>query len=145
MMQVQDRQSGEIISQVYNFVDAMQGVSALDVEKFCQSRGIIKNDGNLSAKEQETLNLVNGSSYLNTAHFNSDLLAQNKAEMIDNTEELTIVSLDPNTCDYKKHLISIFREMEDPFGTEIEGVLDYEQNPSDPTKPQKTLTLSAFK
>ena len=60
---------------------------------------------------------------------------QNREEMIQNTEELTIVKLDPNACDYKKHLISIFRDMEDPFGTEIEGVLDYEQNPSDPTKP----------
>jgi hypothetical protein len=45
------------------------------------------------------------------------------------------VSLEAATCDYKKHLIQIFRQMEDPFATEIEGVLDYEQNPSDPTKP----------
>jgi len=57
---------------------------------------------------------------------------------------LTIVKLDPNACDYKRHVIEIFRLMEDPFGTEIEGVLDYEQNPSDPTHPQKTLTVSKF-
>ena len=135
MMQVQDKQSGEIISQVYNFVDAMGGTSPQDVDKFCQSRGIIKSDGKLSAKEQETLNLVNGSSYLNTAHFNSEVMEENREQMVSNTEELTIVKLDPNTCDYKKHIISIYRNMEDPFGIEIEGVLDYEQNPSDPSKP----------
>ena len=72
---------------------------------------------------------------MNTAHFNSEVMEENREQMVSNTEELTIVKLDPNTCDYKKHLISIYRNMEDPFGTEIEGVLDYEQNPSDPTKP----------
>ena len=55
--------------------------------------------------------------------------------MEQNTEELVTVKLDANKCDYKKHLLEIYREMEDPFGTEIEGVLDYEQNPSDPSKP----------
>ena len=136
MMQVQDRQTGEIVCQVFNFVDSMGGKTSLeDVEKFCQVRGILKAESKFSEKEQETSTLVNGSSYLNTAHFNGDIMDQNREEMIQNTEELTIVKLDPNACDYKKHLISIFRDMEDPFGTEINGVLDYEQNPSDPTKP----------
>jgi hypothetical protein len=62
-------------------------------------------------------------------------MEENIQDMVQNTEELTIVKLEANTCDYKKNLISIFRDMEDPFGTEILGVLDYEQNPSDPTKP----------
>ena len=55
--------------------------------------------------------------------------------MLQNTQDLEIVKLDANTCAYKKNLLEIYRQMEDPFGTEIEGVLDYEQNPSDPTKP----------
>ena len=114
-----------------------------DVEKFLQVRGIVKN-GVFSQKEQETSYLVNNSSFLNTNHFNSEIMEQKREDMVQNTEELTIVKLDPNTCQYKKHLIEIFRAMEDPFGTELEGVLEYEQNPSDPTKPQKTMSLSKF-
>ena len=106
----------------------------VEVEKFCESRGILKPSSSLGPKEQESLHLVTNSSYLHTSYFNSDLMASNKEEMLSNTENLTIVNLEAG-CDYKKHLISIFREMEDPFATEIEGVLDYEQNPSDPTQP----------
>jgi hypothetical protein len=81
---------------------------------------------------------------MNADHFSSEQMNKCKDEMEQNTEELTIITLDPNRCDYKKHIIQIFREMEDPFGTEIEGVLDYEQNPSDPAHPQKTLQVSKF-
>jgi hypothetical protein len=74
----------------------------------------------------ETYNIVNNSSFLNTGHFNAELMVKNREEMLQNTEELTIVNLDPNTCQYKQHIIQIFRQMEDPYNTEIEGVMDYE-------------------
>lgn len=89
----------------------------------------------LTPKELETYYIVNNSSFLNAGHFDPELMDQNREEMLQNTEELIHVKLEANGCDYKKHIIEIFRKMEDPFNTELEGVLDYEQNPSDPTHP----------
>jgi hypothetical protein len=63
----------------------------------------------LNPKDLEIYNIVNNSSFLNAAHFNPELMDQNRDEMLQNTEELTIVKLDPNACDYKKHIIQIFR------------------------------------
>ncbi len=107
-------------------------------------RGILQPTSKLTPKEMEIYDIVNNSSFLNTAHFNSDLMVSNREDMEQNTEELIVVKLDANACDYKKHIITIFRQMEDPYNTEIVGVMDYEQNPSDPTHPQKTLAVSKF-
>ena len=47
--------------------------------------------------------------------------------------------------EYKGSIIDVFKSIEDPFGIEIEnGVMDYEQNPSEPTKPQKTVQVSPY-
>ena len=65
-------------------------------------------------------------------------------ELVENTEELHEKLFDPNTIKYKSEILSAYREMVDPFGIEIQGNLDYEQNPSDPSNPQKTVILSPF-
>lgn len=64
MMFVEDRADpGIIVSQVFNFVDVMGGLSNLNVdvlEKFLINRGIIKPKENLKdTKDIETYNLVN--------------------------------------------------------------------------------------
>jgi len=65
---------------------------------------------------------------------------------MENTEKLQVVVFEvPETVNYKQHLLSIFKNIEDPFGTEIVGdVFDYEQNPSEPSQPTKTVKLSKF-
>ena len=46
---------------------------------------------------------------------------------------------------YKKEILDIYQKMMDPFAVEFKGeVFDYEQNPSDPQHPQKTVELAPF-
>ena len=69
------------------------------------------------------------------------------------------IELNPDTNPYKESLLNAFRKIEDPFGIEIlgqtgganftdtsqtSGFFDYEQNPAEPTKPQKKVEISQF-
>ena len=48
-------------------------------------------------------------------------------------------------AEYKACILDTFKQIEDPFGMEIVGgELNYEQNPSEPTKPQKTLQIATY-
>jgi len=78
-----------------------------------------------------------------SVYFQPDLIELNNEEMLRNTEKLEAVTFpEPDIVNYKKHLLDSFKDIEDPFNLEIEGILDYEQNPSDPSQPQKTATIT---
>ena len=63
-----------------------------------------------------------------------------------NNEERIEIVYEEDCCKYKEELMKAFRGMVDPFAVEFVGdVFDYEQNPAEPTKPTKTLTINPFK
>ena len=125
------------------------------LEKFLITRGILAPKEALKdPKDIEMYNLSNQSSFLNedkpldpkledSVYFQPDLVQLNNEEMLRNTEKLEAVTFpEPDIVNYKKHLLDAFKDIEDPFNLEIEGVFDYEQNPSDPSQPQKTATIT---
>ena len=72
MISVYERSSGDLVAQIFNFVDTCLGgeggidkLSADTVEKFLTIRGIIKSDVPIKdKKEKEAYTLINESSYL---------------------------------------------------------------------------------
>lgn len=111
------------------------------------ARGILKPNGSFTnQKDKEMYTLTNQSSFLNM-DVHKDLEVANKQlnlELFENTEELHEKIYDPNTIKYKNELLDAFRSMTDPFEIEIKGEFDYEQNPSDPQHPQKTVAITPF-
>ena len=66
-------------------------------------------------------------------------------ELKTNTEKKEEIVYDPNTIKYKDEILKAYRLMIDPFNVEIgEGPFDYEQNPAEPSKPTKTLTITKY-
>lgn len=69
MLQVQDKATGEIVTQILNFLDSLGGLTNMtvdSVEQFLQIRGIIKPSQPFSeAKHQEINYLTNESNFLN--------------------------------------------------------------------------------
>lgn len=112
------------------------------------SRGLLElQTKDLSKKDKETYELVNQSSFLNKA--DHEALAESdmalNQELIENTQETHLVEFDPATIKYKAELLAAYRGMSDPFAHEITGdIFDYEQNPSDPSHPQKTVGISPY-
>ena len=106
------------------------------VENFLILRGILKPTELIKEKkDKETLFLCNQSSYLNKQSYNDDTVQKLNEELILNTEELQPITLEGYNVNYKRILIDIFNDIQDPFQIEFEGETNYEQNPSDPSKP----------
>jgi len=112
------------------------------------TRGIIIPTENLKEpKDIEAYNLVNKGSFMNegqpidpkikdSVYFDEDLVDENMHRVIVDGATLEVVTFDdPGKVKYKNHLISLFRDIEDPFQQEFEGVMNYEQNPSNPSQP----------
>ena len=113
-------------------------------------------------KLQETYYLCNEGSFLNPINDKIDeaIIKLNMTELAEDYENKQLDHLDGtdesiqasnkrsgyegnSKFDYKKTILSVFKAIEDPYKIEIVGSeIDYEQNPSEPTKPQKTVEIS---
>jgi len=125
------------VAQVFNFVDVIGGLDALtpeSAESFLISRGIIKVD-KIDRTLRETYKLTNESSFFNSERLDGDLV-KDMNETIREMDTLEEVELDAATINYKSCILQAYRAIQDPFNTEIVSeAFDYEQNPSDPSKP----------
>lgn len=103
----------------------------------------------------ESYYLTNESNFMNEKNVDPDLVFQlNKELEEDEVNTLKIVELDPDTKPYKMALLNAFRDIEDPFGIEVQGqtggatfdldnadagddgsFFDYCPNPADPSRP----------
>ena len=112
-------------------------------ENFLISRGIIPVD-KIDRQLKETFKLTNESSFFNADRLDDELVEKLNTQ-IKEMNALEEVELDAATVNYKQSILDIYRSIQDPFGTEIiSEQFDYEQNPSDPSKPQKTMELSKY-
>mmetsp|Transcript_19425 Transcript_19425/g.29851 ORF Transcript_19425/g.29851 Transcript_19425/m.29851 type:complete len:150 (+) Transcript_19425:251-700(+) len=120
-----------------------------------------KHSQSLSAaekKEQELYYLCNESSFLNPALNDLDdkVQAINDRELAEDMNQRKLDHMDGSEYsvqiqqkklqegltigEYKQAFLDTFKAVEDPFGIEFTGEsFDYEQNPTEPTKPQKTV------
>lgn len=74
--------------------------------------------------------LAVGSSYMQDSLKNEEVEALNR--YLENTEKINEIKLDPQFINYRESLYESYREVEDPFRTEITD-LNYDQNPSEPS------------
>lgn len=96
------------------------------LDKYLKARGIVaSSDAITEPKDQETYYLCNESNFNNTKLFSEELVKELNAEMAE-TEQLASgdfeVKLEHATNPYKFSLLSAFKEIADPFDTEIAGV-----------------------
>lgn len=150
MVQITDKKNGEVVAQIFNFIDQIddpQNLTANNIEKFLIARGILQSDAKKDSKDSETYRLANQSSFINQkTHDDLDIITEKlNIDLIENTEQKVHVVYDPNTIKYKDEMLKAYRMMIDPFNVEIgEGTFDYEQNPAEPTKPTKTITITKY-
>lgn len=117
------------------------------------------------AKLSEQYFLSNQSSYLNpgTAEIDNAVAQLNREWLAEDFDKKQQEHLDGSAWsiamsnklsgfegnskyDYKKEILGIFKDIEDPFRIEIGGeTFDYEQNPSDPSNPQKQVSINEIK
>lgn len=151
MLQVQDKKSGEIVTQVFNFIDNMGSTDKPTVEaieSFLQQRGILEPAAPFADdKQKETYLLANQGSFLNEKRQDAlnEQVEQLNHQLVANTEQKIDIEYDPATINYKKEILLGFRLTNDPFNLEIgEGEFDYEQNPAEPTMPTKTVVITKY-
>jgi hypothetical protein len=148
IIQIVDRESGEIVSQVFNFIDligSLETITVEQVEKFLYARGVLLNPNKLKdQKEIEQYKIINEGSFLNKERLDfmegeCEVLNQ---QMFENSEQKEIIEFDKETINYKEEILKAYRMMHDPFNTEISGAMEYEQNPAEPSKPTKTVNIT---
>ena len=125
MLQVEDKASNDLITQIFNFIDTMGADLIPDnIEKFLFLRGILKPETRLKdVKEMESYLFANDSSYLNVKKHNEmEAVCQEMNNELKTTDKLETVSYNPDDdIKYKDKILEVFRQMVDPFGIEIVG------------------------
>lgn len=151
MLQIQDKKTSEIVTQVFNFIDSMGTLEKLTVEAieaFLQQRGILEPAATFAdEKQKENYLLANEGSFLNEKrqkNLNEQVNKLNE-QLVANTEQKIDIEYDSATINYKKEILHGFRLTNDPYNLEIgAGEFDYEQNPAEPTKPTKKVVITNY-
>lgn len=151
LIQIADKQDGEVITQVYNFMDLLGGQANLNVdnvEQFLMARGILEPTIKIDdPKFHEAYAVTGESSYLNQKRHNNFEEHQRvyNVELAARTEEKTFIEYEAATIDYKHELLEAYKMVHDPFNVELQdGILDFEQNPADLSKPTQTGEITEF-
>lgn len=129
ILQVLDKKTDQILAQVFNVIDTIGGKQAISVEtieKFLVSRGIIEPLGTeltqvlRTQKEREQHQFVTEGSHLAGEAYQLDegQLAQITEALVE-MDEINEIQLDPATYKYPPGLTQVFREVEDPFESEL--------------------------
>ena len=133
MLQVEDKKTGDIITQVFNFIDNMHTENPMSVEtieSMLQQRGILEPPSKFAnQKHSEVYEMTNQSSFLNDNQmesFNQEVDELNQ-QLVENTEQKIDIVYDADTINYKNEILDAFRQNIDPYNVEIgEGEFDYE-------------------
>lgn len=156
---ITDTKTGQIVSQLFNFVDLLggkQGITAesklgicsinLGIERLLALRGVLQPGEELIREIQKTQKLREQHLYLiQSSHLSGDAFQLDAAELkatsdfVKEMDTIDILQLDP-TFKYADGITRLIRDVEDPFEREIKD-LRFQQNPAEPNKLIKALDL----